>query len=192
VPLIGMVSRLVTQKGFDLVLEALPRLLPAREFDVVALGTGESGYEQFLTALARSYPTRVHFEHGYSDELAHWIEAASDLFLMPSRYEPCGLNQMYSLRYGSVPLVRRTGGLADSVQPYEPARDGDAAGDRGTGFVFEEYSAAALEEMLEEALDTFADERRWDALVRRGMTQDFSWQRQVQRYVELYEHLSAR
>jgi starch synthase len=198
VPLIGMVSRLVAQKGLELVFEALPRLLPAREFAVAALGSGESPYEQFFAALARSSPARVYFQRGYSDELAHWIEAASDIFLMPSQYEPCGLNQMYSLRYGSVPLVRRTGGLADSVQPYEAASDAGAAGDSGaaggsgTGFVFEEYSAAALTARLGEALDVYADERRWDALVRRGMAQDFSWQRQVQRYVELYERLSGR
>lgn len=183
-PLIGMVSRLVAQKGFDLVFEALPRLLPSREFRLVVLGSGESPYEEFLAALVRSYPTRLHFRRGYSDELAHWIEAASDIFLMPSQYEPCGLNQMYSLRYGSVPLVRRTGGLADSVQPYEPA-------DAGTGFVFEDYDAAALTAALTAALDLYQDGRAWQALMRRGMAQDFSWQRQVQRYLELYERLSA-
>ncbi len=194
-PLIGVVSRLVAQKGFDLVFDALPRLLPAYEFQVVALGTGESGYEEFFTALARSYPTRVYYQRGYSDELAHWIEAASDLFLMPSRYEPCGLNQMYSLRYGSVPLVRRTGGLADSVQPLRvasgggTAADGDSAADSGTGFVFEEYSARALAVTLQRALQLYQEPRRWQALAQRGMAQDFSWARQVQRYVELYERL---
>ncbi len=229
VPLIGMVSRLVAQKGFDLVFEALPRLLPSRDFAVVALGSGESSYEEFFAALARSYPTRVHFQRGYSDELAHWIEAASDIFLMPSRYEPCGLNQMYSLRYGTVPLVRRTGGLADSVQPYtatggaSDGASGDASGEAsdgassrgsdgatggasdgassrgsdgasagaGTGFVFEDYGAAALTRALTTALDLYQDARAWQALVQRGMAKDFSWQRQVRRYVELYERLSA-
>lgn len=185
VPLIGMVSRLVTQKGLDLVFDTLPRLLPSRDFMVVALGSGEANYEEFLAALARSYPSRVHFQRGYSDELAHWIEAASDMFLMPSQYEPCGLSQMYSLRYGSVPVVRRTGGLADSVQPY------DAAADTGTGFVFEHYDAAALTAALTDAFDLYQDERAWQGLQQRGMAQDFSWQRQVQRYVELYERLSA-
>jgi len=206
-PLIGVVSRLVAQKGFDLVFDTLPRLLPEHAFQVAALGSGESGYEEFFAALARSYPTRVYYRRGYSDELAHWIEAASDLFLMPSRYEPCGLNQMYSLRYGSVPLVRRTGGLADSVQPFEAAGDGGtpdggtpdsgapddlgAGHDSGTGFVFEEYSAPALTATLQAALQLYQEPRRWQALVRRGMAQDFSWARQVQRYVELYERLIA-
>ena len=117
--LIGIVSRLATQKGFDLLFDCMPALLRAREFNLVVLGTGEPRYEQFFTGLQLRFPERVHFQHGYSDELAHWIEAASDMFLMPSRYEPCGLNQMYSMRYGTVPIVRRTGGLADSVQHFD-------------------------------------------------------------------------
>ncbi|HEX4051633.1 MAG TPA: glycogen synthase [Steroidobacteraceae bacterium] len=184
-PLLGVVSRLVTQKGLDLLFEALPRLLPERNFALAALGTGESGYEEFFAALARSYPTRVYFRRGYDDDLAHWIEAASDLFLMPSRYEPCGLNQMYSLRYGTVPVVRRTGGLADSVEAV------DFAAGTGTGFVFDEYSGTALTTTVRRALERYGDAQSWQGLVRRGMAQDFSWPRQVQRYVSLYEGLLA-
>src|SRR6185312_111977 len=119
-------------------------------------------------------------------ELAHWIEAASDMFLMPSRYEPCGLNQLYSLRYGSVPVVRRTGGLADSVQDF------DLASGAGTGFVFDDYRATAMERALERALALYGNAQRWAQLVRRAMAQDFSWRRQVRRYVELYEGLLPR
>jgi starch synthase len=115
--LIGIVSRLATQKGFDLLFDSMPRLLQSREFNLVVLGTGEQRYEDFFNALQRRFPDRVHFERRYSDELAHWIEAASDMFLMPSRYEPCGLNQMYSMRYGTVPIVRRTGRLGAAFRP---------------------------------------------------------------------------
>ncbi|HEY7929881.1 MAG TPA: glycogen synthase [Steroidobacteraceae bacterium] len=184
-PLLGVVSRLVTQKGLDLLFGSLPRLLPERNFALAALGTGERSYEEFFAALARSYPTRVYFRRGYDDELAHWIEAGSDIFLMPSRYEPCGLNQMYSLRYGTVPIVRRTGGLADSVEAV------DFAAGTGTGFVFEEYSGPALTATVRRALERYGDADAWQALVRRCMAQDFSWPRQVQRYVALYEGLLA-
>ena len=184
-PLIGIVSRLVAQKGFDLLFDPLPLLLQRHSFALVVLGSGEPPYEDFFAALAREYPTRVHFHRGYSDELAHWIEAASDMFLMPSRYEPCGLNQMYSLRYGSVPIVRRTGGLADSVIPFA-ARTGI-----GTGIVFDVYSAAAAAAAIEQALELHLQRDAWDRLVRNGMAQDFSWGRQIGRYVQLYQRLAA-
>jgi starch synthase len=127
----------------------------------------------------------VHFHHGYDEPLAHWIEAASDLFLMPSRYEPCGLNQMYSLRYGTVPLVRRTGGLADSVVPF------DAAAGTGTGIVFNDFDTPALEWALNTALDLYAQTPSWARCVQNGMAQDFSWGRQGSEYVALYERLTA-
>ncbi len=130
------------------------------------------------------FPSRVHFHAGYSDELAHWIEAASDMFLMPSRYEPCGLNQMYSMRYGTVPLVRRTGGLADSVRHFDPVTGGD-----GTGVVFNDYDAGAVMWAVGYALDLYRDPAIWQKLVRNGMAQDFSWSRQVPRYVDAYERL---
>ena len=184
-PLLGVVSRLVTQKGLDLLFESLPRLLPERNFALAALGTGDRGYEEFFLSLARSYPTRVFFHRGYDDALAHWIEAASDIFVMPSRYEPCGLNQMYSLRYGTVPVVRRTGGLADSVQPA------DFAADTGTGFLFDEYRPEALTAVLRLALDRYVAAAPWERLMQRGMALDYSWQRQVHTYVDLYERLIA-
>jgi starch synthase len=184
-PLVGFVSRMAAQKGFDVTFEALPRALGAREFALVGLGSGEARYEEFFARLQRSFPGRVLFHSGYSDELAHWIEAASDLFLMPSLYEPCGLNQMYSLRYGTVPLVRRTGGLADTVEHYERATR------RGTGIVFDEFSAAAFGEALSTALDLYGEREHWRRLVQNGMQKDFSWTRQAGLYVELYERVAA-
>ena len=183
--LAGVVTRLATQKGIDLILAALPQLLERRELVFVALGAGEPRYEAALTALAAAFPGRVAFRQGYSEELAHWIEAASDLFLMPSQYEPCGLNQMYSLRYGTVPVVRRTGGLADSVQRYDPA-----TGD-GTGVVFEPFTAAALVSAIEAALDLYAQPAHWQRLQRNGMAQDFSWTRQGGHYIALFERMLA-
>ncbi len=183
--LAGAVTRLATQKGIELILSALPQLLARRDLVFVALGAGEPRYEQALRELALAWPGRVMFHQGYSEELAHWIEAASDMFLMPSQYEPCGLNQMYSLRYGTVPVVRRTGGLADSVQRYDPATGS------GTGVVFEPFTAAALESALETALDLYAQPSHWQRLVRNGMAQDFSWQRQGGHYIAMFERMIA-
>jgi starch synthase len=182
-PLIGVVGRLASQKGFDLMFDALPRALLARDFAFVALGSGEPRYESFFAGLEQRFPGRVHFHCGYSDELAHWIEAASDLFLMPSLYEPCGLNQMYSLRYGTVPLVRRTGGLADTVEHY------DRGTRQGTGIVFEDFTAIAFARALDTALDLYVERDHWRQLIKNGMRQDFSWTRQGGLYVELYERL---
>ena len=186
IPLAGIVSRLAAQKGIELIGAALPRVLASRPLQFVALGSGEPQYEELLRGLARDFPGRVHFQRGYDDAQAHWIEAASDMFLMPSRYEPCGLNQMYSLRYGTVPLVRRTGGLADSVEHFDPARGS------GTGIVFNDFDAPALEWALNTALDLYADQSLWLRLMRNGMAQDFSWQRQAHAYLALYERLTAR
>jgi starch synthase len=184
-PLVGLVSRLASQKGFDLMFDALPRALLARDFAFVALGSGEPRYESFFASLEQRFPGRVLFHRGYSDALAHWIEAASDLFLMPSLYEPCGLNQMYSLRYGTVPLVRRTGGLADTVEHYERSTR------RGTGIVFEEFTAAAFARALDMALDLYMERAHWRQLVMNGMRCDFSWTRQGALYVDLYARLIA-
>ncbi len=185
IPLAGIVSRLAAQKGIELMFGALPKILAARPLSLVALGSGEAQYEEFFRGLALKFPARVHFHHGYDEPLAHWIEAASDLFLMPSRYEPCGLNQMYSLRYGTVPLVRRTGGLADSVEPF------DAAAGTGTGIVFNDFDTPALEWALNTALDLYAQTPSWARCVQNGMAQDFSWGRQGSQYVALYERLTA-
>jgi starch synthase len=181
--LIGIVTRLAAQKGIDLLFESLPRLLAARAFNVVVLGSGDWTYEQFFAGLQQRFPGRVHFHLGYSDELAHWIEAASDMFLMPSRYEPCGLNQMYSMRYGTVPIVRRTGGLADSVQHF------DVATGLGTGVVFNDLNGEAVSWAIGTALDWFENRGLWHRLIQNGMAQDFSWGRQVQQYVAAYDRL---
>ena len=180
-PLIGLVSRMAGQKGFELMFESLPRALRERDLSVVALGSGEERYEHFFARLQRDFSHRVVFHRGYNDELAHWIEAASDMFLMPSLYEPCGLNQMYSLRYGTVPVVRRTGGLADSVQNYDPASR------EGTGIVFEGFDGESLLVALYYALDLYQERHHWQRLMTNGMRQDFSWNTQGALYVDVYD-----
>jgi starch synthase len=182
-PVLGVVTRLSWQKGIELLLAALPPLLEREDARLVVLGSGDSAYEAALRELAERLPTRVSFRPGYDEDLAHRIEAGSDLFLMPSRYEPCGLNQMYSLRYGTVPLVRRTGGLADSVEPYRAGPD--AAADRGTGFLFRELEPASLTAAAEEAFALYRDPERWRALMLRGMARDFSWETEGARYEQL-------
>jgi starch synthase len=179
-PLLGLISRLVWQKGIDLLTDTLPGVLHHRDACFVALGTGEPPYESALHDLQQAFPGRVVFHRGYSDELAHWIEAASDVFLMPSRYEPCGLNQMYSLRYGTVPVVHRTGGLADSVTQFDPATG------EGTGIVFDHADAAGVRWAVDRALDLHLDTARWALLQRNGMQADFSAERQGAQYVEAY------
>ncbi|HNZ96192.1 MAG TPA: glycogen synthase [Thermoanaerobaculia bacterium] len=185
VPVVGMVSRLVEQKGIDLCFESLPAQLGRHDFRLVVLGSGEPRYEAFFHALQATFPGRVWFYRGYHEPLAHWIEAGADIFLMPSRYEPCGLNQLYSLRYGTPPVVRRTGGLADTVEPYSWE-----AG-TGTGFVFADYTAAGLAWALDYALTTFAHPEAWRGLQRRGMALDFSWERQGRAYLELFRNLAG-
>jgi len=180
-PLVAMVTRLTRQKGVDLLFDVLPELLASRDVRFIALGSGEHQYEEFLHGLQQRFPGRATFYSGYSEELAHMIEAASDIFLMPSLYEPCGLNQMYSLKYGTVPVVRRTGGLADSVQHYDPATG------QGTGVVFNDFDAPGVRWALSTALDWFSQPTLWRRLVLNGMRQDFSWDRQGAEYERLYE-----
>ncbi len=181
--LVGMVTRLAEQKGIELLLDVLPALLAERDLSIAVLGAGEGRYEAFFTELARDHPGRVHFHRGYSEELAHWIEAGADCFLMPSRYEPCGLNQLYSLRYGTVPIVRRTGGLADSVQHY------DVASGVGTGVVFNDFDAPAVRWALNTTIDLYHQKKPWRRLVQNAMAMDFSWQHQLQYYIAAYETL---
>lgn len=176
-PLIGMVSRLDYQKGLDLVREAAGELM-SEDLALVVLGTGSAEYERFLQDLAASHPDRVGVRIGFDNRLAHKIEAGADIFLMPSRYEPCGLNQIYSLRYGTVPVVRATGGLEDTV-------------DETTGFKFRDYSAAAMMEAVRAALAAWRDRPRWEALMRAGMAKDFSWKASAARYSELFRELAA-
>ena len=184
-PLIGMVTRLTSQKGIDLIESVLPKLLRSRSFAVAVLGSGEPRYERFLSNLQQASRDRVCFYKGHSNKLAHWIEAGSDLFLMPSRFEPCGLNQMYSLRYGTVPIVRMTGGLADTVEHYDPATK------EGTGIVFRDYNDTGLDWAINTALDLFEDKQSWRRIVMNGMTKNFSWDRQGAIYVDLFRALSG-
>jgi starch synthase len=179
-PLIGVVSRMVDQKGFDLVA-ALSGELPSLGASFAVLGTGDRRYEEMWTTLAARHPDRIGARIGFDEALAHRIEAGADLFLMPSRFEPCGLNQMYSLRYGTVPLVRATGGLADTVRNYDPASG------EGTGFTFDEYSPRALLGTLRWALEIFRDTRAWRRIQRAGMREDNSWDARARQYVEVYE-----
>jgi len=185
-PLVGMVTRLTRQKGIDLLADTLPALLQQHDFRFVALGSGEPQYEQFMHELQQSFPGRVVFYSGYSEELAHFIEAAADIFLMPSLYEPCGLNQMYSLKYGTVPVVRRTGGLADSVQHFDPATS------TGTGVVFNDLDAGGLRWALQTAFEWFSWPSVWRRLMQNGMRQDFSWDARVADYEALYEGLAEK
>jgi starch synthase len=184
-PVIGMVSRLVDQKGLDLVLPLLPELA-RRGLYLVILGTGLPRYQEQLQALQKKYPGFLGIRIGFDNALAHLIEAGSDMFLMPSRFEPCGLNQMYSLRYGTVPIVRATGGLADTVQPF------DAATGTGTGFVFETYTPKALRAAIDAALTAYSDREIWRRLMRAGMAMDFSWARSARMYSALYREIVAR
>jgi starch synthase len=178
-PLIGMVTRLVTQKGLDILAESLPDMM-AMGVQLVVLGTGEEQYQRILTEAAALYPQQMRVLLRYDDRLAKRIYAGCDLFLMPSQYEPCGLGQLIALRYGTVPIVRKTGGLADTVQDYN-TRTG-----RGTGFVFEDYTASALVESLKRALALYADKKKWKQLIQSGMKQDFSWKRSAAEYVKVY------
>jgi starch synthase len=182
-PIIGMVTRLAEQKGIDLLVDALPQLLQARDFGVVVLGSGESRYGDFFTDLAKRFLGRVSYRSGFDEPLAHLIEAGSDAFLMPSRYEPCGLNQMYSLRYGTIPIVRNTGGLADSVEHFDPATA------KGTGCVFNDYDAPAVRWAVDTVLGWYADPKSWQRLIRNAMAKDFSWQKQIGQYESLYASL---
>ncbi len=182
VPLIGLVSRLTGQKGVDLVTAALPALL-ARDVQLAVLGAGEPVYQEAIRRAAREHPGRVGARIGFDEGLAHRIEAGADLFLMPSRFEPCGLNQMYSLRYGTVPVVRAVGGLADTVEDYD-------GWNRGTGFRFVEYAPHALLTAVRRALDVHRDRRAWRGLMTRGMAEDNSWERSAARYEALYRRLA--
>lgn len=183
IPVVGMVTRLISQKGFDLLESAADQLL-ARDLQIVLLGSGEAKYERAFKELASGYPQKVSVRFGFDEALAHRIEAGADLFLMPSRYEPCGLNQMYSLKYGTIPIVRATGGLKDTVKDYGPKSRS------GNGFVFETYEPAALLGALDRALQHFAQQKAWAALVKKAMAADYSWSRSALDYAALYRRLA--
>jgi starch synthase len=184
-PVVGMVTRLAWQKGIDLVVDALPGLLAGRRLACAFLGSGEPRYVNGLRELAREHPGRVRFVEDQDEALAHRIIAGSDLLLVPSRYEPCGLTQMYALRYGTVPVVRRTGGLADTVTHFDPETGA------GTGSVFLDADVGGLTWGLRTALDWFDDPRAWQQLMRNGMAQDFSWEHQGREYEALFARLVA-
>jgi len=178
-PIVGMVTRLVDQKGLDLV-EAAERDLLKLEARFVVLGTGQARYQEFFRRMMAIAPERFHYRGGFDDPFAHRIEGGSDLFLMPSRYEPCGLNQMYSLRYGTVPVVRATGGLADTVQDFDPVTR------QGNGFVFQRYDAAEMVHALRRALTVYRQPHLWGQVQSNGMASDFSWRKSADGYDRLY------
>ncbi len=180
VPVIGIIARLTDQKGFDLILPILEAVLQHLNAQFVLLGTGEQRYHDFFIELSNRYPEQTAIYLTFNASLARRIYAGSDLFLMPSRFEPCGLGQMIAMRYGSVPVVRAVGGLADTVIDYNPL-DG-----QGTGFVFESYDAMALYTSLVRAVETYRHSSIWRELQNRCMQQDFSWETSARKYVELY------
>ncbi len=181
-PVIGIVSRFAAQKGFDLIAQIMDRL--AREdMIVVALGSGDKEYQDMFVRLNKQFPNKIAVKVAYDNTLAHKIEAGSDMFLMPSKYEPCGLNQIYSLKYGTVPIVRATGGLDDTIEPWD-ARTG-----KGTGFKFTQYSGEALLGAVKSALQAYQDHKSWQTLMRNGMNKDFSWNAAAKEYVRVYERV---
>jgi len=183
-PLVGMVTRLTEQKGFDLIAAAVDRLF-SRNIQMIILGAGDQKYHELLTEWQKKFPDKLRVFLTFDDALAHRIEAGADVFLMPSHYEPSGLNQMYSLKYGTVPIVRRTGGLADSVQDFDPVAK------TGNGFVFDAYEPKAMLEALDRALAVFPKKRVWNQLIKAGMSTDFSWAVAAKKYCALYESLAS-
>ena len=179
-PIIGIVSRFADQKGFDLIASVADELLK-EDLALTVLGTGDRDYEQMFAGLVAKYPDRIGLKIGFDEKLAHKVEAGADIFLMPSRYEPCGLNQIYSLRYGTVPVVRATGGLDDTVENY------DSKSKQGTGFKFETYSGQALLDCVRQALKSYRETAAWRGIMTRGMAKDFSWKTSAAAYVALYE-----
>jgi starch synthase len=184
-PVIGICSRFASQKGFDL-LEEIAGRLAERDVAVVSLGTGEPYYEKFFRDFAYANAARFSVQIRYDDAMAHKIEAGSDIFLMPSRFEPCGLNQIYSLKYGTVPVVRATGGLDDTVEEWNSKRHS------GTGFKFEHYEAQALLDAVDRALAAFWDKKQWSQLIQNGMAQNFSWDKPAHEYAALYEEVARK
>lgn len=186
VPVYGIVSRLTVQKGFELLYETLFDFLANHDVRFTVLGSGESKYTNFFYSAQNHFPTKLCFYDGYNEALAHLIEAGSDMFVMPSRYEPCGLNQIYSLKYGTVPIVRKTGGLADTVELY------DWEHQTGTGFVFEYFNGDSLRWAMDYAYSTYQNKDAWLKLMRNGMAQDYSWDRQILRYEFIYNWLARQ
>jgi len=186
--LIGMIQRLAEQKGIDIFAQALESLM-AMPLQLVILGTGDPKYHQLLEQLAAKFPERFALNLAFDNALAHQIEAGADAFLMPSRFEPCGLNQMYSMRFGTVPIVKRVGGLADTVTDVSPST---SSASTATGFVFEAHTPNALVDAVKRAVAAYQDHGLWKRLVQTGMRQDFSWTRSADAYVQVYERAIAK
>ena len=184
-PVLGIVSRLTAQKGFEITHEPLVHALRHLDLRLVVLGSGVHELEEHFQWLQRTFPDKVCFYRGYNETLAHWIEAGADIFLMPSRFEPCGLNQMYSLQYGTVPIVHKTGGLADTVRLYDPETG------EGNGFVFDHFDSTGFAWALRKALSAYQDPDTWARIRRNGMAEDFSWRRQGAIYERLYRKLPS-
>jgi len=180
VPVIGIVSRFAAQKGFDLIAQIMDRLA-REEMIMVVLGTGDKPYEEIFQRLNKQFPNKIAVKIAFDNAIAHKIEAGADMFLIPSRYEPCGLNQIYSLKYGTVPIVRATGGLDDTIEPWD-ARTG-----KGTGFKFSDYTGEALLATIKQALLAYRDPSSWQTLMRNGMSCDFSWGASAREYGKIYE-----
>ncbi len=180
VPLIGFISRLAEQKGLDLIEECIEELM-GFELQLVVLGTGEEKYETMLKSICEKYPKKISLNLKFDEELAHLIYAGSDMFLMPSKFEPCGLGQLISLKYGTVPIVHKTGGLADTIEEF------DLDENSGNGFVFESYLSIELISTIERALSLYKDKKAWKTLVSNCMKSDFSWKASGKKYIELYE-----
>ncbi|MCW8961767.1 MAG: glycogen synthase GlgA [Ignavibacteriaceae bacterium] len=183
IPLIGIVSRMVLQKGFDIFADAINDLMNL-EANWIMLGSGEDKFEDLFRRLSNQLPGEVGSYIGYNNELSHLIEAGADMFLMPSRYEPCGLNQIYSLKYGTVPIVRKTGGLADTIKDWD--EENYYGFDHGNGFSFYDYTGYALYKTVERAVNTFKHKEVWKKIQTNGMNLDFSWERSAEKYLELY------
>ncbi len=184
-PLLGVVSRLADQKGFNLLAAVIDKFM-AYDLGLVILGVGEDKYHTMLTALAERYPEKVAVRLEFDEKLAHKIEAGADMFLMPSQYEPCGLNQMYSLRYGTVPIVRATGGLYDTITPFNPTKG------KGVGFRFTHYKPESFWDATKTALDLFPQTDTWRQIMKNGMAMDFSWLSSAEQYLKLYEKTVAQ
>jgi starch synthase len=182
VPVIGIVSRFAAQKGFDLISQVVDRLA-REEMILLALGAGDRPYEEMFQRLSKQFPNKIAVKIAYDNAIAHKIEAGADMFLMPSRYEPCGLNQIYSLKYGTVPIVRATGGLDDTIEPW------DARSGKGTGFKFSEYTGEALLATTKQALLAYRDQSSWQTLMRNGMNKDFSWGASAREYGKVYDRV---
>jgi len=185
IPVIGIISRLAEQKGFDLITAAMDDLMKG-SVQLIILGTGDEKYHLLLASLARKYPRQIGLKIAFDNTLAHKIEAGADMFLMPSRYEPCGLNQIYSLKYGTVPIVRAVGGLDDTIEDYSPGTP------RGNGFKFRDYAPSCLLEAIHRALTAYQDRSAWGKLMIRGMAADFSWDRSARTYLEVYQDLARK